>query len=184
VTDSYDVLGYLEGSVESFFIFVPLCRQRLCDGSIPVREIHQCLYRWFHNAEKRDAIDRISLQCHMGRNWAFGFVFVLAPSPLRFTTREIFPTEPLQSYFLCNILSDERMCLPLMNMLGLLSSVLITHIACYWKFFFCTIYKSSLSPCFAKQIMPILLILCYNGSLVTWRVVSLTSAKFKLLIFS
>jgi hypothetical protein len=32
--------------------------------------------------------------------------------------------------------------------------------------------------------MHILRILCYNGSLVTWRVVSLTATKFKSLIFS
>jgi hypothetical protein len=32
--------------------------------------------------------------------------------------------------------------------------------------------------------MPLLHILCYNGSLVTWKVVSLTAAKFKALIFS
>jgi hypothetical protein len=49
---------------------------------------------------------------------------------------------------------------------------------------FCTMYKSSVSPGFAKQIMPFLHILCYNGSLVTWTVVSLTTAKFKPLIFS
>jgi hypothetical protein len=42
---------------------------------------------------------------------------------------------------------------------------------------FCTIHKSSVSPGFVKQIMPILRILCYNGSLVTWTVVSLTAAK-------
>jgi hypothetical protein len=45
-------------------------------------------------------------------------------------------------------------------------------------------YKSSVGPCFGKQIMPILLILCYNGSLVTWTVVSLTTAKFKPHMFS
>jgi hypothetical protein len=49
---------------------------------------------------------------------------------------------------------------------------------------FCTLYKSSVSTVFAKQIMSILRILCYNGSLVTWTVVSLTTAKFKPLIFS
>jgi hypothetical protein len=32
--------------------------------------------------------------------------------------------------------------------------------------------------------MPILRILCYNGSVVTWTVVSLTTAKFKPLVFS
>jgi hypothetical protein len=49
---------------------------------------------------------------------------------------------------------------------------------------FCIIYKSSVSPGFAKQITPILRVLCYNGSLVTWTVVSLTTAKFKPLIFN
>jgi hypothetical protein len=48
----------------------------------------------------------------------------------------------------------------------------------------CTSYKSSISLGFAKEIMPFLLLLCYNGSLVTWTVVSLTTAKFKPLIFS
>jgi hypothetical protein len=49
---------------------------------------------------------------------------------------------------------------------------------------FYTTHKSSVSPGFAKQIMPILCILCYNGSLVTWMAVSLTTARFKPLIFS
>jgi hypothetical protein len=45
----------------------------------------------------------------------------------------------------------------------------------------CTIYKSPVSPGFVMQIMPILCILCYNG---TWLAVSLTTAKFKSLILS
>jgi hypothetical protein len=49
---------------------------------------------------------------------------------------------------------------------------------------FCAIYKSLVSPGFAKQIMSVARILCYNGSLVTWTVVSLTTAKCKPLIFS
>jgi hypothetical protein len=44
---------------------------------------------------------------------------------------------------------------------------------------------TSLLQCrLAKQIMPILRILCYNGSLITWTVGSLTTTKFKPLIFS
>jgi hypothetical protein len=43
----------------------------------------------------------------------------------------------------------------------------------------CAPYTSPVSPGFAKQIMPVLFILCYNGSLVTWTVVSLIAAKFK-----
>jgi hypothetical protein len=48
----------------------------------------------------------------------------------------------------------------------------------------CTAHKFSVSTCFSEQIMPILLILCYNGRLVTWTVVSLTTAVFKPLTFS
>jgi hypothetical protein len=47
----------------------------------------------------------------------------------------------------------------------------------------CTIYKSSVNPGFAKQIMSIARILCYNGNLFAWTVVSLTTAKFKPLTF-
>jgi hypothetical protein len=45
-------------------------------------------------------------------------------------------------------------------------------------------YKSPVSTGFAKQIMPFLRTLCYNGSLVTWTVVNLTTDKFKPRIFS
>jgi hypothetical protein len=49
---------------------------------------------------------------------------------------------------------------------------------------FCTIYKSSVSSGFAKQIMPTLPILRYNSNLFTWTIISLTAAKFKPHIFS
>jgi hypothetical protein len=49
---------------------------------------------------------------------------------------------------------------------------------------FCATYKSSVSTGFTEQIMHILRILCYNGSLVIWTVVGLIIAKFKPLIFS
>jgi hypothetical protein len=42
----------------------------------------------------------------------------------------------------------------------------------------------SVSRGFTEQIMLVLRILCYNGSLVTWTVVRLTIAKFKSLISS
>jgi hypothetical protein len=48
--------------------------------------------------------------------------------------------------------------------------------------YFFTRYKSSVCTCFAKQIMPILHILFYNGSLVTWTIISLNIAKSKPLI--
>jgi hypothetical protein len=48
---------------------------------------------------------------------------------------------------------------------------------------FYSIYKSSASPGFPRQILPILFSLCYNGSLVTWKAVSLTTSKFNPLIF-
>jgi hypothetical protein len=39
---------------------------------------------------------------------------------------------------------------------------------------FCTLHKSLVSTGFTEQIIPILRILYYNGSLVTWTVVGLT----------
>jgi hypothetical protein len=47
-----------------------------------------------------------------------------------------------------------------------------------------SIYKSSVSPGFAVQIMYILFSLRYKGSLVKWTVINLTATKFKPLIFS
>jgi hypothetical protein len=46
------------------------------------------------------------------------------------------------------------------------------------------IYKSSVSTGFSNQIMPILHTLRCNGSLITWTVASLTTAKFHPIIFS
>jgi hypothetical protein len=66
--------------------------------------------------------------------WFTANQFVLAPSPLRITIR-FFSTEHLRSQSLCNIFSDEKMGLSLMNMLGLLPRVRIAHIACYCKVF-------------------------------------------------
>jgi hypothetical protein len=46
------------------------------------------------------------------------------------------------------------------------------------------VYKNSPSvQTLQKQIMSVLLILCYNGTFVTWTVASLTAAKFKLRLF-
>jgi hypothetical protein len=72
------------------------------------------------------------------------------------------------------------MGLSLMNMLGISSSVHFTHTMLLNISSFCTTHKSSISTGFTEQIMPVLPILCYNGSLVTWTVIGLTTAKFKL----
>jgi hypothetical protein len=84
--------------------------------------------------------------------------------------RYFFSTESLRKSFLCNILSDERMRLSLMNMLGLCQGYVshIQHII--ENVCFCTTFKSSVRTVFEGQVMAILLILCYNGSLVTWTV--------------
>jgi hypothetical protein len=65
-----------------------------------------------------------------------------------------------------------------------LSSVRIAHIACYWKFLLLHYIQVLCHAGFAKQIMILLLILCYNVSLVTRTVASLTTAKLKPHIFS
>jgi hypothetical protein len=45
-------------------------------------------------------------------------------------------------------------------------------------------HKSSVSPVFAKQIMPLLFVLYNNYSVVAWTIISFTAAKFKLRMFS
>jgi hypothetical protein len=82
----------------------------------------------------------------------------------------LFTAEPLRSYSLSTILSDDRVGLSLMNKSGLSSSVRIAYIAYYSNTSFRSIHKFSVSLGFAKQIMSVLRILCYNGSLVTWMV--------------
>jgi hypothetical protein len=52
----------------------------------------------------------------------------LGAKPLEDHDQRFFSTETLWSYSLCNILSDEKMGLSLMNMLGLLSSVRIARL--------------------------------------------------------
>jgi hypothetical protein len=79
--------------------------------------------------------------------------------------RFFIPAELFRSQSFCNILSDEKMGLSLVNTLRL-CQVYVTQHHAIENSSYCTVYKSSVSPDFAKQIMPILRILCYNGSLV------------------
>jgi hypothetical protein len=77
------------------------------------------------------------------------------------------------------------MGLSLMNMLGFSSSVHFAYTVCYRRnSWLCATHKSFVSTGVSEQIMPILHFLCHNGSLVTWTVASLTTAKFNPLIFS
>jgi hypothetical protein len=83
-----------------------------------------------------------------------------------------------------NNLSDERIGLSLMNRLRLSSSVRIAHIACYWKNLAFALHTNPLSAQALQSRSCLSYILCYNGSLVTRTVVSLTTAKLKPLISS
>jgi hypothetical protein len=58
----------------------------------------------------------------------------------------------------------------------------IAHVTCYLKFLILHYNKSCASTGFGKHIMATLYILCYNGSLMTWTVVSLTTTKFYILL--
>jgi hypothetical protein len=109
--------------------------------------------------------------------------FVLEPSPLRFTTRLSLAKKSLASNSVCNTLFDEWMGLSSINRLRL-CHVYLSHIQhVIENSSFCTIYKSSVSTSFVKHIMFSLFILCRNRSLVSWKVASLTAAKFILLIY-
>jgi hypothetical protein len=75
------------------------------------------------------------------------------------------------------IVTSGWVCLLWIGFTSPLSSVRIAHIAYYCKFFLLHY------ACKSSVIMPILRIICYNGSLVNWTVVRLTAAEFKPLIF-
>jgi hypothetical protein len=101
----------------------------------------------------------------------------LASSTLRPTTRDFFPNNPFcNSPYVTSSLTWRWACLlyawPFVKCTYRTYSMLL-------KILPCALYASPVSIGFADQMMPILHILCYNGSLVTWTVVSLTTAKFK-----
>jgi hypothetical protein len=111
-------------------------------------------------------------------DWRFNATqFVLAQSSLRVTIGDFLQLNPCGHSPYVNILSDGKMGLSLMNMPGPSSSVRIAHITCSWKFFLVNYIQVLCQSKFAKQIMSLLGILCYNGSLVTWTVVSLLFRK-------
>jgi hypothetical protein len=76
------------------------------------------------------------------------------------------------------------MSLPLTNMLGLSSSVCITHIACYWKFFLLHSIKVLCQFRICKADHAYLTYLMLQRQLCHLNVTSLTTAKFKPLILS
>jgi hypothetical protein len=76
------------------------------------------------------------------------------------------------------------MGLYLMIMISLSSSVRIAHTACYLIFFLSHHIQVLCQYKLCKADLPIICILYYNCSLVTWMVISLTTAMFKPLIFS
>jgi hypothetical protein len=113
------------------------------------------------------------LESELLYDWRFTVnQFVLAQTSLRLSTTNyfVFAAEPLLSWSLWVCLL--RMGFPL-------SSVPIAH----ENSSLCTIYRSSVSPGFAKQVISISFALCYNGSLVIWTVVSLTTANFESFMF-
>jgi hypothetical protein len=77
------------------------------------------------------------------------------------------------------------MDLSLMNMLDLFVKCTFRSYSILLKYScFCTTDKYSVRTDYAEMIMHILHVSCHNGNLVMWTVVSVTTAKFKPLIFS
>jgi hypothetical protein len=110
--------------------------------------------------------------------------FVLASRPLRPTTRGIFQLNLCgNSPYVTSSLKKRWFCLLWIRLA--FRQVYVSQIKrVIENSSYCSTHKSSVSTCFAEQTMPILRVLCYNGNLVTWTVVSLTTAKFKPLMFS
>jgi hypothetical protein len=104
---------------------------------------------------------------------------VSASSPLRLMTRDFFsPLDPCgHSPYVTSSLM-RRWVWPFVKRTYRTYGMLL-------KILPCALYTSPVSTGFAKQIMPVLRILCYNGNLATWTFISLmTTTKFKPLIFS
>jgi hypothetical protein len=111
--------------------------------------------------------------------------FILASSPLRPTTRDFFlqPNPCCHNPYVTSSLTRGWVCLLWIGLA--FRQIYVSNLQhVIENSSFCTTHKSSVITGFAEQIMPILRILCYNGSSVPWTVVSLTTAKFKPLIFS
>jgi hypothetical protein len=108
--------------------------------------------------------------------------FVLAPSSLRLTTRYFFQLNPCGFIpYVTSSLACRWVCLLWIGFAFVKRTYRIYSILL--KVLPCALYTSPLSSGFGMQNVYILRTLCYNGSLVTWTVVSLTTVKFKPLIF-
>jgi hypothetical protein len=81
---------------------------------------------------------------------------------------------------LCDILSDERMGLSLMNILGFCDHIYCTSL----KILSFAISKSSVIPDYAMQIMPVLYIFATTAEKSVERLLSLAASRYKQLIFS
>jgi hypothetical protein len=111
--------------------------------------------------------------------------FVLASRPLRPTTRLFFQLNSCENRpYVTSSLMRRWVCLLWIYLAFRQVYISHTYSMLLKISFVCTIHKSSVSTGFTEQIMPILRILRHNGSLLTWTVVGLTTAKFKPLIFS
>jgi hypothetical protein len=110
--------------------------------------------------------------------------FVLTPSPLSLPTRIFLQLNPCSHSPNVTSSLTKRWAYLLWLCLAF-RQVYVSHIQnAIENYSFWTTHKYSVSTGFTEQIMPNLHILCYNGSLVTWTVVSLTTAKFRPLTFS
>jgi hypothetical protein len=114
--------------------------------------------------------------------WFSANQFFLASSPLRITFRDVFPQlNPCgNSPYVTLSLTKRWDCLLWICLA--FRQMCISHFI--EKFLLLHYTQSSVSTGFTEPFMPLLLILCYTGSLVTWTVVSLTTAKFEPPVFS
>jgi hypothetical protein len=107
----------------------------------------------------------------------------LGAEPLEHHDQRFFATEPLPLLSSRNILSDEEMGFSY-EYAWHLSSMHVAHIIYYWKFFPLHYIQVLCQYRLCKTDHVYLISICYSGSLDAWTVVSLTTAKFKSLIFS
>jgi hypothetical protein len=116
-------------------------------------------------------------------NWWFtANQFILATGSLRAMTRDFFQLNSCcDSPYVRSSLMKRWVCILWICLA--FCQVYISH-SILLKILPFALHRSSVSTGFPQQIMPILCILCYSGSLVTWTIVSLTTTKFKPLVLA
>jgi hypothetical protein len=155
------------GLMTGFIAHLDTARDYILQFTITHTSVHSHIFiaiAWQH-LPLADVRDTVKSRCYFTAGGLPPIISSWNRSPWGSWTENVFLLNTCgHSPYLTSSLTRGWVCL-LWTCLAL-SRVRITYMTCYWKFFLVR-YRQVLCPGFAKQIMSILLILCYNGSLAT-----------------